>query len=76
MSDGRGEMRRRFWAEAGLTGLSAFLGVLTLVWRDWIEDVSGWDPDRHNGSLEWLIVVALLTLASSSAGSREGRRGT
>jgi len=56
-------MRRRFWAEAGLAGLSAFLGVLTLVWRDWIEGVTGWDPDRHNGSLEWLIVVALLALA-------------
>ena len=63
MSDGRGDMRRRFWAEAGLAGLSAFLGVLTLVWRDWIEGVTGWDPDRHNGSLEWLIVVALLALA-------------
>ena len=63
MSDGRGEMRRRFWAEAGLAGLSAFLGVLTLVWRDWIEGVTGWSPDRHNGSIEWLIVVALLALA-------------
>ena len=63
MSDGRGEMRRRFWDEAGLAGLSASLGVLTLVWRDWIEGVSGWSPDRHTGSLEWLIVVGLLALA-------------
>jgi hypothetical protein len=55
-------MRRRFWVEAVLAGLSAFLGLLTLVWRDWIE-MSGWDPDKHNGSAEWLVVVVLLALA-------------
>ena len=26
---------------------------------DWIEFVSGWNPDLHNGSVEWLIVVGL-----------------
>ena len=56
-------MRPRFWVEAGLAGLSGFLGLLTLVWKDWIEGVFGWDPDRHNGSFEWMIVIALLALA-------------
>ena len=26
--------------------------------------LTGWDPDRHNGSVEWLIVVVLLVVAA------------
>jgi hypothetical protein len=52
-----------FWIEAVLAGVSGFLFLLTLVWRDWIEGVFGWDPDHHNGSLEWLLVAALLLCA-------------
>ncbi len=52
-------LRLRFWAEAVLGGLSCLLLLLTLVWRDWIEAVSGWDPDHHNGSVEWFIVAVL-----------------
>jgi hypothetical protein len=27
---------------------------------DWVEAVSGWDPDQHRGSVEWMGVMALL----------------
>ena len=52
------DLPRRFWVELGLAVFSAFLLVLTLVWRDWIELVLGVDPDHGNGSFEWLIVMA------------------
>ena len=34
------------------------LGIITMFWHDWIEALTGWDPDQHNGSAEWLIVAA------------------
>jgi undecaprenyl pyrophosphate phosphatase UppP len=42
---------------------AGILGVLTIFWHDWIEALTGWDPDHHNGSVEWIIVVALLAIA-------------
>lgn len=40
---------------------AGILGVLTIFWHDWIEAVTGWDPDHHNGSVEWIVVIGLLT---------------
>jgi hypothetical protein len=51
---------RRFWIEAGLAAVTAWLLVLTLITREWIEAITGWDPDRGSGSLEWGLIVALL----------------
>jgi hypothetical protein len=61
-------MRRRglgaaFWAEAVLSGVGTFLGLLTIVWHDWIERVFGVDPDHGNGSAEWTAVAMLLVIA-------------
>jgi hypothetical protein len=53
-------VRVRFWLECALACLSGVLAVVTLLWRDWIEAISGFDPDRHSGSLEWAIVAGLL----------------
>lgn len=50
--------------EAAIAVLAGALGILTLVWRDWIEALTGWDPDHHNGSAEWLVVVVLLAVAA------------
>jgi hypothetical protein len=49
--------------ETGIALLSGALGLLTVFWHDWIEGLTGWDPDHHNGSVEWLIVVVLLAVA-------------
>lgn len=55
-------VRARFWLEAALASLCGFLAVLTLFWRDWIEALTGFDPDNHNGSFEWMIVAGLLVI--------------
>jgi len=50
-------VRARFWVEVGLASLCGLLAALTLLWRDWIEAFTGFDPDHHNGSVEWMIVT-------------------
>jgi hypothetical protein len=68
--------RGRFWLTATLGSLSGLLAIATLVHRDWIEEVFGVDPDGGNGSLEWVLVVALLVAAILLGGAarREWRR--
>jgi hypothetical protein len=51
-------LRARFWIEAALATASFAVMVVTLVWRDWIEAVFRVSPDGHDGSLEWMTVVA------------------
>lgn len=65
-----------FWAEVTLASFTAVLAILTLVWRDWIEGVFGFDPDRHNGSFEWELVIAcaLLTVFFGALAGREWRK--
>ena len=47
-----------------ITAVAVILGILTVFWRDWIEALTGWDPDQHNGGAEWLIVAGLLAVAA------------
>jgi hypothetical protein len=49
-----------FRIEVSLGVLTGILGVLTLFWRDWIEALTGWSPDHHNGSVEFSLVSVLL----------------
>jgi undecaprenyl pyrophosphate phosphatase UppP len=42
---------------------AGILGILTIFWHDWIEVLTGWDPDQHNGTVEWVVVVGLLAVA-------------
>ena len=56
--------RALVWLEMGIASVAWTLGLLTIFWRDWIEGLTGWDPDHHNGSAEWLIVAGLLILAA------------
>jgi hypothetical protein len=42
---------------------AGILGILTIFWHDWIETLTGWDPDNHSGAVEWIVVVGLLVIA-------------
>jgi hypothetical protein len=55
--------RVRVVAETAIASFAGALGVLTIFWHDWIEALTGWDPDHHNGSFEWMIVAVLLIVA-------------
>jgi hypothetical protein len=48
--------------------------VLTIFWPDWIEGLTGYDPDPHDGTVEWLTVIALLSTAPYWR-SRRARNG-
>lgn len=73
-------MKRRlgptFWIESVLATFTALLAIFTLVWRDWIEAVFGFDPDHHNGSFEWTLVFVccLVTVLFSALARHEWRR--
>jgi hypothetical protein len=54
--------RTRIWIETIIAAACGVLAIVTLLWRDWIE-LSGWDPDHHDGSAEWLIIAALAVVA-------------
>jgi hypothetical protein len=56
-----------FRIEISLAALTGILGVLTLFWRDWIEALTGWSPDHHNGSAEFGLVAALLITSALCA---------
>ncbi|HKD89362.1 MAG TPA: hypothetical protein VKB62_12610 [Streptosporangiaceae bacterium] len=55
--------KARVGLETAIALFAGVLGVVTIFWHDWIEAVTGWDPDQHSGGAEWLIVVALLVAA-------------
>jgi hypothetical protein len=38
---------------------------LTIFWHDWIEALTGWDPDHHNGTVEWIVVIGLLVVSAA-----------
>src|SRR5215469_11611559 len=47
--------------------LTGALGIITIFWHDWIEILTGWDPDHHSGSVEAGLIVALLTVSVTCA---------
>jgi hypothetical protein len=51
--------------EIAVALVAGVLGVVTIFWRDWIEALTGWDPDHHNGRFEWIIVFGLLVIAAA-----------
>jgi hypothetical protein len=55
-----------FWVEAVVSGFGVVLGLLTIVWHDWIEGIFGVDPDHGNGSAEWIAVVILLAVGATA----------
>jgi hypothetical protein len=67
---------RLYRIETTFAALSGVLGVLTFFWHDWLE-VTGWDPDHHNGSVEWIIAIVLIAVGITlgALARREHRRG-
>jgi hypothetical protein len=57
----RPKVRAQLEAIAALC--AGILGILTIFWHDWIEALTGWDPDHHNGSVEWIVVIGLLAVS-------------
>src|SRR3954452_16747599 len=49
--------RVRFWGETAVAVVCGVLAIATVFWQDWIEALTGFDPDHHGGSAEWLIVA-------------------
>jgi undecaprenyl pyrophosphate phosphatase UppP len=49
--------------EAALTVFVGVLAVITIFWHDWIEALTGWDPDQHNGTFEIYIIIGLALIA-------------
>jgi uncharacterized membrane protein YidH (DUF202 family) len=60
--------RLRFWIEAALALLTGVLALVTPFFPDWIELISGWDPDQHDGSVESMIVIGLAIITVLTAG--------
>ena len=55
-------LRWRFYLETGAGALTAALFLATALYPDWIEALFRVDPDYGNGSLEWVVVGALLVV--------------
>src|SRR4051812_8166672 len=51
--------RRKLRVKATLSTLLGLLSLLTAVWPDWIEGLTGANLDHGDGSVEWSIVVGL-----------------
>ena len=59
--------RIRLWLESIGALVALFLGTLTLIVPDWLEEVFGFDPDRHSGAAEWLIALGFAVVAATLA---------
>jgi hypothetical protein len=68
--------RTRYRIELTLAALSAFLLALTLAVPEWIEELTGLEPDAGSGALELGIALAFLaaTLAFAALARAERRR--
>jgi hypothetical protein len=69
-------IRLRFWFESGLSAISGGLALVTLFSQDWIEAITGFDPDQHDGSVEWILVglFIVLSIVLAMFGRKEWRR--
>lgn len=66
----------RYLCELVTGGLAGAALIATLFSADWIEEMTGFEPDHGTGALEWTIVLVLaaITAASSVLRARGTRR--
>jgi hypothetical protein len=76
MASVRANIRGRAWGEGAVALVTGAMAIVTLFWRDWIEALTGYDPDHHSGSAEWLIIagLALVCVLASVTTRAEWRR--
>lgn len=55
--------RVRARLEMAMALCAGVLGILTIFWHDWIEALTGWDPDHNSSSAEWIVVVGPVAVA-------------
>lgn len=69
-------LKLRITIEAALGLVSLALCILTLVSGEWIEELTGLEPDAGSGALEWAIVIgfALAALACGALATRDHKR--
>jgi hypothetical protein len=63
MTEGDGRLSILTKVETVLTAVVGILAVVTIFWHDWIEALTGWDPDHHNGTAEIYIIIGLAVVA-------------
>jgi uncharacterized membrane protein len=70
------QLHRRLRIEMVLAAVSAALSLLTLVFPEWIEALTGLEPDAGSGALEWIIAGVFLTatVVSTILARRDFRR--
>lgn len=59
--------RHLLWIETVVSVASLIAAAVTIAVPDWIETVFGVDPDKHSGSAEWLVVLALTAVGVTAA---------
>jgi nitrogen fixation/metabolism regulation signal transduction histidine kinase len=71
-------VRPRFWWQTGFSVVALVLALVTVISREWIELLTGWDPDRGSGTLEWVLVavLGLVAIALGAAARNEWHRAT
>jgi hypothetical protein len=68
-------LRMRLRIEVVLAFMFAALSLLTLVFPEWIEELTGLEPDAGSGALEWAMTgVFLIALVVSVVLARRDYR--
>ncbi len=65
-----------FGAEVILAAACAVLAVATAIHPDWIESLTGLDPDAGSGSAEWAVTLVLALVAVALAAGARFTRAT